>query len=99
MRLEDIPESIKNSPPSQYEIEQGITTKEVYKIEEYSRVAYFHGIKSDNTMTLFIAFKLSRNNDHSWQWWGPNEETALALKRFGELYDDVQDRNLILRRI
>lgn len=54
-KLDEIPNIIKNVS-NVYEKKRDIVTIDVVLKEKYDRLAYFYGYKSDNTITVFVAF-------------------------------------------
>jgi len=78
MRFEEIPKSIKNTI-NRYEQERNIQTIDIIQFVKKRDIAFMLGLKSDNTQTLFIAYKTTKWRDDSWVWWCPSEVQIESL--------------------
>lgn len=100
MKLEGIPNAILNAVSS-FEVERGIKTVKVEKIFQQDGVAFFGGLKSDGTSTLFVAIRFAgiRNptKDYSWKWFCPDEMQVGGLGNFPEIYDKINRQNFKIR--
>ena len=82
-----------------YEKENNIKTINVSEIIRVDDIALFISEKSDNTKTLFVAFRCKRNID-SWFYLAPTENQKSFLKLFlPEFYTYVDNKNTIDRNI
>jgi hypothetical protein len=97
MKLEEIPWSVMQASNS-WEAEHGIKTLWVHRVSRSNGIAYFHALKSDGTLTLFVAIRL-RDNENSWVWSCPKESTAEGLAHFRSMYDAVQKHNHDVRGV
>jgi hypothetical protein len=99
MKYEEIIPSILNGH-NLFEEKKGIKT---LRIEEWKRlgdIALLRGYKSDNTITLFLAFKKSKHYNDSWDKWCVSEPQAQFLSiDFAKFYNLIQNENEKNRRL
>lgn len=100
MKLEDISNSILNAI-NPFEVDMKIKTIKIEKILQQDGVAFFEGLKSDGTSTLFVAIRLAgvRNptKEYSWRWFCPDKMQAGGLGNFPEIYDTINRKNSKIR--
>ena len=77
LKFEDIRESIMSSK-NKYEMKMGIKTLNIKLLVKKDGIAFFLAEKSDNSKTLYFAYKPSKIPDH-WVWICPNREHVTAL--------------------
>jgi len=93
MMFNEIAESIMEGE-NRYETERGIETEKVINIFNGNGFAFFIGMKSDKTKTLFIAFRKTKYSDSSWFWWCPSQPQAEHLiYDFPKYFNDVEEEN------
>ena len=87
MEFEKIIESILSTKNS-YENEKGIETLNVELIagKEELDWSVFKAKKSDNTHTLFFAYKHKRASRFSWKWFCPCKDHISGLSAFNKIY-------------
>ena len=87
MKFEDIIPSIL-SAKNKYEIENGIETLKVELIAGKKELdwAIFKGYKSDNSCTIFFAWKHKRSEDNTWKWLCPSKNHIRGLHELNWVY-------------
>lgn len=92
--FEDIVDSIL-SARNQYEIDRGIVTLSVEIIagEKDLDWAVYEGKKSDETSTVFWAYKNKRSGDHTWRWICPSKNHVEGLNELIKIYREIDCRN------
>lgn len=90
----DIKQKILKSDGNKYEKQNGIKTLSVEELKKGKDIAFFKGLKSDGTATLFVAIKTNKKLEHSWFYFAPSESHIGSLKKdLPIIYDDINSKN------
>ena len=79
LRLEDVPDSIIHFR-NRYEEKMGIKTLEVKPLKRINDIGFFLAKKSDNSKSLYFAYKPSKKVEH-WVWCCPNKDHVRLLSQ------------------
>lgn len=100
MYFEDILTNIKQTT-NIYEKERGIQTAQVSLVsgKEEENYAIFIAEKTDNTFTLFFAYKNKRSEPSTWTWFCPSKDHVEGFEKFISIYKRQDKINLDKREI
>ena len=94
----DIKQIILDSKGNSYEKQNDIKTLSVKELKKEEDIAFFKGLKSDGTATLFVAIKINKKLEHSWFYFAPSESHIGSLKKdLPIMYDDINSKNEFCR--
>lgn len=96
MRYEEILGSILKAK-NVYEDQKGIKTIDINEVFKTDDMAIITALKSDNTLTMFVAFSTSRKYIDQWLWLCPTENQIKNLHKITRNYFRIDQYNLMAK--